>query len=92
MKRHPSLSLRQPEATSYARATGFNKPAVHKFFALLTEIVDKYKLDGTKIYNCNETGMKTVQQKHSKVIAVKGKKQVNSMTSSQRGKNNMVVC
>ena len=92
MKRHPSLSLRQPEATSYARATGFNKPAVRKFFALLTEIVDKYKLDGTRIYNCDESGMKTVQQKHSKVIAVKGKKQVGSMTSAERGKNVTVVC
>jgi hypothetical protein len=26
MRRQPSLSLRQPEATSYARATGFDKP------------------------------------------------------------------
>lgn len=92
MKRQPSLSLRQPEATSYARATGFNKPAVQKFFSLLTEIVDKYKLDGSRIYNCDESGMKTVQQKHSKVIAVKGKKQVGSMTSSERGKNVTVVC
>jgi helix-turn-helix, Psq domain/Tc5 transposase DNA-binding domain len=73
MKRHPSLSLRQPEATSYARATGFNKPAVDKIVSLLTEIVDKYKLDGSRIYNCDESGMKTVQQQHSKVIAAKGK-------------------
>lgn len=44
MKRHPDLSLRQPEATSAARASGFNKIAVGKFYALLTEVVDKYKL------------------------------------------------
>lgn len=92
MKRHPCLSLRQPEATSYARAVGFNRPAVAKFFALLTETVDKYQLDGSRIYNCDESGMKTVQQQHSKVIAVKGKKQVGSMTSSERGKNVTVVC
>jgi len=92
MKRHPSLSLRQPEATSYARATGFNRTAVQKFFGLLTEIVDKYKFDGTRIYNCDESGMKTVQQKHGKVIAFKGKKQVGSMVSSERGKNVTVVC
>lgn len=30
--------------------------------------------------------MKTVQQKHGKVMAVKGKKQVGSMVSSERGK------
>jgi len=92
MKRHPSLSLRQPESTSYARATGFNKPAVQKFFGLLTDIVDKHKLDGSRIYNCDESGMKTVQQKHGKVIASKGKKQVGSMASSERRKNVTVVC
>src|SRR6218665_2166148 len=91
MKRQPSLSLRRPEATSYARTTGFNKPAVQKFFCLPTEIVDKYKLDGSRIYNADESGMKTVQQQHSKVIAGKGKKQVGSMTSSERGKNVTVV-
>jgi len=92
MKRQSSLALRQPEATSYARATGFNRPAVHQFFTLLTEVVDKHGLDGSRIYNCDESGMKTVQQQHSKVIAVRGKKQVGSITSSERGKNVTVVC
>ena len=49
MKRHPELSIRQPESTSMAKVKGFNYENVHQFFDLLEEICDKHKLDGTKI-------------------------------------------
>jgi len=74
------------------RSTGFNKPAAEKFFILLRETVHKYGLDGSRIFNVDESGMKTVQQKHAKVLALKGKKQVGAMTSLERGKNITVVC
>lgn len=51
MKSHPNLSLRKPYVTSAARASGFNKVAVDKFYALLTEVVDKYKLTALQIFN-----------------------------------------
>lgn len=41
MKRHPDLCIRKPEATSAARAMGFNKVAVNKFYSLLDNISNK---------------------------------------------------
>lgn len=75
MQRHPEISLRKPEATSGARAMGFNKVAVTAFFELLTKTVDEYKLTGDRIYNCDETGITVNPKQMSKVVASKGQRQ-----------------
>ena len=41
LKRHQELSIRQPEATSLNRATGFIKVQVNRFFNLLKSILEK---------------------------------------------------
>ena len=69
MSRHRDLSLRLPEATLAARAQGFNKVAVAKFFTLLEELQNKYHFTAHKIFNCDETGKTTVPNKPSKVKA-----------------------
>lgn len=85
LKRNPELSIRQPESTSAARAAGFNKQAVDKFFTFLANVYDEHQLTPDRIYNCDETGISVVPKTKSKIIAKKGRKQVGAITSADRG-------
>lgn len=85
LRRHPELSIRKPEATSGMRARGFNEVAVSKFFTLLEELVEKYHFTAQQIYNVDETGITVVPKSASKIIAIKGKRQVGALTSAERG-------
>ena len=38
-----------------------------------------------RLYNCNEMGITTVQHKHTKILGLKGKGQISSVQSAERG-------
>lgn len=84
MRRNPQITLTVPEATSIGRIKGFNRPQVERFYKLLIEQTEKYKIDGSRIYNVDETGIQTSTSKPPKVLSVRGKKQVGVISSTER--------
>lgn len=86
MQRHKhELSLREPTGTSFDRAKGFTKENVELFFNILESEYNEKKFSPTTIWNVDETGLSVVPSKISKVVATKGKRQIGSMTSAERG-------
>ncbi|XP_011875210.1 PREDICTED: uncharacterized protein LOC105566092 isoform X2 [Vollenhovia emeryi] len=93
MQRHSNISLRKPEATSAARAMGFNKVSVKKYFDLLTSIVQTRNITADRIFNVDETGVTVNPKQQSRIVACKGRRQVGAITSADRGETvTAVVC
>lgn len=90
--RHPDITLRKPEPTSVARARGFNRPQVARFFDLLEQEILKHGIDATRIYNMDETCVQTSSSKPPRVLSRAGKKQVGIISSVERGKLTTVIC
>ena len=84
LKRHPSISIRKPQATSLARVSAFNETTTDEFFNNLADVMQRYKFPPQSIYNMDETGVTTVQRPDH-IVAKKGKKQVGAITSQERG-------
>ena len=84
LKRHPSLSIRSPQATSLSRATSFNQKNVESFFNNLEDVVERFAFTAKNIWNADETGITTVQNP-CRVLARRGSKQVGALTSRERG-------
>ena len=86
LSRHKDkISVRAATGTSLARAKGFSKASVDAFFDLLEVEYARHNFEPSRIFNVDETGLSIVQSKIPKVIALKGKRQVGSVTSAERG-------
>lgn len=91
LNRNPQLSMRSPQGISAARVKAFTPENVQIFFDIYEAELEKIKFLPHRLFNVDETGITVVQHKHAKVLALKGKKQVCSLTSMERGKLITVV-
>ena len=91
LRRHPMISLRQPENTSIARSRSFNKTNVDCFFELYKKLVDEHKFEANRIFNCDEKGVTTVPNHPPKILGRTGKKQVGAIGSGEKGTNTTVM-
>ncbi|XP_069693143.1 tigger transposable element-derived protein 1-like [Periplaneta americana] len=94
MQRHKDvLAIRKPTGTSHARATGFNREEVHKFFDLLDSLFAQHQFSAERVFNVDETGLSVVQSKIPQIIGLKGKRQIGALTAAERGSlMTVIVC
>jgi hypothetical protein len=86
MRRNPQLSVRQPDATSLARANGFNRDNVLHVFDLWESNITKLGFTPDNIFNLDESRFSTVQKRPHKIVAQKGKHQVGTVASGEHHK------
>lgn len=85
LRRHPELSPRTPQPLSAARMKGFTKENVDRFFDVYEVEMAKIKFNPTRLFNVDETGVTIVQHKTSQIIGKKGKRQIATLSSAERG-------
>ncbi|RVE47494.1 hypothetical protein evm_007905 [Chilo suppressalis] len=92
IERNPELSIRQAEGLSLARAKGLSREEVNNFYDLLIKVLTENDLldKPERLYNMDESGIQ-LNNKPGKVIAKKGAKVVNSVTSAERGETMTIV-
>jgi len=90
--RHPCLTLRSTQPLSYCRAVSANKETIRDFFGKLGAICARLNLlsKPMQIFNVDETGISIVH-KPGKVVTQLGRKNVWSVTSTEKGKTHTVV-
>jgi len=82
LQRHPIISVKTPEGISAARVKGFTSENVARRFDIYESELRKVNRPVHRTFSADETGIITVQHRHSKVVSMRGKKDVASRTSA----------
>jgi hypothetical protein len=85
MRRHLQLRLRKPQPTSAATAKGFTLENDLKFFDICEPSLEKMQFSARRRYNSDETGLSVVQHKVRSMVSLKGKRQIATLPSTERG-------
>ena len=93
MVRHPNLTARTAQPLSYSCAKCANVETVYNYFAKLGAAYARLNLlaKPMQIFNVDEVGISVVH-KPGKVITEVGRKNVWSITSSEKGRNHTILC
>ncbi|XP_014469451.1 PREDICTED: uncharacterized protein LOC106741702 [Dinoponera quadriceps] len=97
LKRHPELcgqtiSYSKPIETSFAKKEGFTKNIVDNFFNLLDATFNEYNYPPDRIYSVDEIGLRIIQSKVPQVIGIKGKRQIDVVSSAERRSLTTIIC
>jgi hypothetical protein len=79
--------VRTPQGLSYTRATGFTPEAEGKFFRSFEKINSSL----ARLFNCDETRITVFEHRHSKILGLKGKRQISGLQAAQRERPITVV-
>ena len=77
--------MRTSEGISAVRVKGFATENVARFFDTYESELRKFNHKAHRIFNVDATGITTAQHRHIKVVSVRSKKEVASLTSAERG-------
>jgi hypothetical protein len=84
LKRNSQLAVPTRDGFSFARAKGFTPKAVSRFFYISETVMDKIHHSPSRLYKCDETGITVVPHKHTKVVDLKGKRQIAALQAAER--------
>ena len=92
-KRHPDLSLRNPEPLAHQRAVSCSHKAISKYFDLLERSVKDNNLSNkpSQIFNCDESGF-PLDPSSPKVVVPKGAKHPYAVKSGNKAQVTVLAC
>lgn len=77
---------------SIARAMGFNRTQLDKFFLNLKKLYEEHDFGPHCIYNMDKSGISTVPNHLGKVVTAKGKRLVKKVVSGERRVISTIIC